>query len=552
MTLDPEMARILALPVVDPTPAAGSVLRPAQVRCLDAWCEALRAPSDPVWGPPGLAALLGCGHGKTLVSLLLPALAGHPRTVHLTPAALLPQLDADLTAWLPALPDLESQGRTFVSHEYLSARAGKGLLLREEPELIVIDEAHGFADPNSGRWRRLAQYLDERPATRVAILSGSLSWRSLYQAQHLLVAALRAWAPVPRGPTIAPWAACVDVGSDPAPEDRAVLRPLCAWARTPDPRAAYRRRLTTCPGVVVTGDAGAPTSLRVVALAGPRRAAGVVEAVRLLETAWSLPDGTDLVSALEVHRHARTLALGLWQRWRPETVSLDWLGRRRAWASEARILVEYGGAQTLADAADLARAGRVRPAARAAWDRWAEVAHYPGPETEDVWLDGRATIRGTVQASVLGAPPTVIWTATPAIGWAAAQALGARYHGAGSEAPTGGRHAASSYRVHGKGWNGQAYARAVVLESPSSGATWEQLLARHHRQGQDRDVEVHVLLRDRVHHAALRSGVADARFVHDTTGAEQRLLLCDCVGWRRDAGRGAPREANGSDGALGK
>ena len=62
---------------------------------------------------------------------------------------------------------------------------------------------------------------------------------------------------------------------------------------------------------------------------------------------------------------------------------------------------------------------------------------------------------------------------------------------------------------------------------PSSGAALEQLLARHHRHGQEAD-EVHVefYLHTREMYTALRTARKDARFMEDLNGNQQRINSC--------------------------
>ena len=100
------------------------------------------------------------------------------------------------------------------------------------------------------------------------------------------------------------------------------------------------------------------------------------------------------------------------------------------------------------------------------------------------------------------------------------------YHGAGSEAPIAG-HRAVSIAVHGTGWNGQRFHHQLILEPPTSAATWEQLLARTHRPGQTQDVEAWVLTATPAQTVALEVGMAGARYTRDAMGAPQRLLIAD-------------------------
>ena len=85
---------------------------------------------------------------------------------------------------------------------------------------------------------------------------------------------------------------------------------------------------------------------------------------------------------------------------------------------------------------------------------------------------------------------------------------------------------AASIRAHGEGKDLVQWDRALLVTFPSSGKVAEQVLARHHREGQLSD---EVVFEYYEHHEGLRNAVAkatsNAEFMRSTTGQEQRLLL---------------------------
>jgi hypothetical protein len=368
---------------------------------------------------------------------------------------------------------------------------------------------------------------------------------------------------LPADRSIDHWAAAIDVDGEPCADDLRALAPLRRAYNEPsvdwmdgateggrrEVRAAYRVRLASCPGVVLTTTAGVDVSLRCVAWrpSVPMPTA-VARAVADLEGAWRLPDGTEIVSSLEYARHASTLPLGFYQRWAPDSVDDAWLARRTAWARCVRNAVLYQGHRYQTPSAYVAAAERgdlSGSSAETTYLAWAAVEDDEGPRSETVWVEGGLDYVGDVLAEYRGrGGGNLVWVRTPALGEAVATLLdrsGVRpvtYHGAGSSPPTGGP-AIASYRVHGTGWSGApaaGYSRALVLEPPSSGATWEQLLGRLHRAGQREDVEVHVLTNTQRGYQTIASGIADATFVEETTGAAQRLLLADWVGYNAPRG----------------
>ena len=82
----------------------------------------------------------------------------------------------------------------------------------------------------------------------------------------------------------------------------------------------------------------------------------------------------------------------------------------------------------------------------------------------------------------------------------------------------------ASIRAHGTGKNLQQFARAHVANPPSDGATWEQLLGRLHRTGQEADEVTFSTYR---HTEAFRAAVEKARdlseYIEGTLGTTQRL-----------------------------
>lgn len=573
------MTRILALPVDAPASAeacpissvAGRPLRDLQASALATWRGRLAEPDGP-WGPRGLAILAGCGEGKTLLSLLLPAvMAGAVRgpwadaagglapalarpVLYLVPASAVRQLQSDAVAW--AAVGYPVATPLVLSHEALSAPSGRRALDSWEPAVLVIDEAHRFANPDSARWRRIAEYLTRRPDTRVVVMSGSLTWRSLRQCRHLLLAALRDHCPLPATPELGFWASALDADTEPSPDDLWAVGPLAEWLARAEPgrhvgppvrplrdalRDAYGVRLRTAPGVVAASGAPVPVALA-IEVDGRRTPATIAEAYRNLNRSWALPDGSDILEASAYARARISIPLGFYQRWRPETVHAHYVEAWRTLARAVRRLVAYSaGWQTPGAVLEALREGAyVAREARMAYDAFRAAEElYPAPVSEVVWLPGGqahvAAIVADFMALAGGPDEAIVWVQTPDLGTYLAEAFRIPYHGAGSAPPAGGLCVASS-RVHGTGWNGApaaGYRRALVLEPPANGGAWEQLLARLHRSDAREDVTYRVHPSDGAV-SALENAVCDARYSAAVNGA-QRLLLADWSGW--DPGR---------------
>lgn len=517
--------------------AGAPPLRQAQADALSACAEA----GEPgPWGARGAALLLGCGHGKTLVGQLAPCILGARSPLLLAPAPLLSQLGRDVATWRPHYPLAEPPA---LSYERLSSPSWRDVLDRVRPDLLVLDEAHALGNPNSARWRRISGYLTENPRCAVVLLSGTLTTSSLLELRHLLLAALRDRSPLPVDHTIRHWSAVIDAEGEPGPDDLYATAPLVAWAHehgapvgrrvTPETaRAAFLARLRTTPGVVLAHGEGADVSLALRWYEPGPEPPAVGEALARLEGAWELPDGTELVDALEVWRARSTMPLGIWHRW-TERPPESWVEARRGWAAILRALLELHDPELDSPAviADAVRSGRRASfRARNALTRWEREAELWTPTPEAVWLPGGREWVAAGVARWLGddGSPGLIWTDTPELGEGVARELGLHYHGAGSPPPAG-PSAVAAIRVHGTGWNGQRYHRQLILQPPGSGGAWEQLLARTHRPGQRHDVTAAVWRRPGAE-LVVRGAVTEARYTLAAAGAAQRLLDAAWVG----------------------
>ncbi len=82
-----------------------------------------------------------------------------------------------------------------------------------------------------------------------------------------------------------------------------------------------------------------------------------------------------------------------------------------------------------------------------------------------------------------------------------------------------------------EGFNLQHYSCNLVVAPPASGTTWEQLIGRTHRYGQEADdVTIGVALKLPEQQAAFAQSIKDARYIQQTTKQEQKLILADNIG----------------------
>lgn len=89
----------------------------------------------------------------------------------------------------------------------------------------------------------------------------------------------------------------------------------------------------------------------------------------------------------------------------------------------------------------------------------------------------------------------------------------------------------ASWHAHGEGKNLQHWSKNLFVAPPSSGKTWEQVLGRTHRAGQQADeVVADVWLHAEELRASFIQARADARYIEATLGSRQKLCYAN-INW---------------------
>lgn len=479
----------------------------------------------------GLLGVLGVGSGKTLVSLIAPLMMGCARPVLIVPAALRAKTEQDRRLWERELR-LHPAIRV-ISYESLQHPDHADDLSMLAPDCLICDEAHRLKHTTSARTKRVLRYLYAHPTCRLIVLSGSSTSSSLLDYEHLVRFALPGACPVPRHRAETErWAAALDADT---PEwDRPSPRALLALSPPTDDEAGadelttarrrYSRRLRDTRGVVISHDVRVRASLEIRGLdvVCPPAIRG---ALTELERTWRTPTGDELRYALEVWRYGRELSMGFFGRWEPAPPA-EWLAARAAWAlfmrgklacdspaydSPARVALAFP------DSCELAR--------------WREVRDSYDPKAHTVieWIDDTIARRA---ADWLADPdPGIVWTEHVALGRRVAELAGVPYLGGGDES------AEAILNIHGpfvtsiqarsEGVNLQdRYARNLICSAPASAVSWEQLLGRTYREGQDRArVLVDLCLHSAPLCGSLATALRRAQYIQDTKEIPQRLLL---------------------------
>lgn len=499
------------------TPGGKMVLRPRQAACL---IDAQRA--------KGLMALLSVGEGKALVSFLLPEVLDCRLAVILVPPQLVRQTELEYQRmgghWA-----LDSKKVRVVSYSTLSSPKNGDIIDRLKPDLIIADEASNLKHRQSVRTKRLIRYLRQHPETTFCVLSGTLTNRSLHDFSHLSQYSMKEFSPVPFDyMTLCEWADCLD--SDVKEFKRrppGVLKKFCVTPQE-SPREGFRRRLNSTQGVISSVEGSIGTSL-VYSQRDVEIPANVQHELDALEKTWARPDGEELQEAMEKARVARQLACGFWYKWEwlNGVVDFEWLQARSEWHKAVRAFLQHRSQPGLDSPLLVANAVSQGRVVMPQWHSWAAVKDRKQPPTVAVWVD-EYLVEDAVKWGNM--EPGVIWYEHEAFGEAVARRGGFRHFGGGAEASSsilgedGTRTIVASIKAHGTGKNLQVFNRNLISTPPSSGATWEQLVGRTHRQGQTADeVYVDVYLHTEAFRSATRQALSDARYIEQTTGQEQKL-----------------------------
>jgi len=500
------------------------VLRPVQALALhDAGTEG------------GLFGAIGVGEGKTLITLLLLVVLGAVRGLLLLPAGLIEKTQRE-RAILSRHWRIPNTLRIF-SYDMLGRVQAADELERFRPEAIICDEVHRLKNRRAAVTRRVARYMHDNPYTKFCGLSGTIMDKSLKDFAHILRWVLKLQAPIPvTNEETEEWAEALDESVDPMARRRAgALLELCsAEEKAEHPwiaaRHGFRRRLIETPGVVATIGAGEHVDCSIYVREIRHKVAEVTERnFAKLRTEWATPDDWQLMTAVDVWRHAQELALGLFYVWDPRPPT-EWREARKAWNRFVRDVISrgrtYDSELQVANACD---AGRLDATALEAWRR---LRPTYTPAVKAVWCDDSALKACAEWAKT----PGLIWTEHGFFAEALSKMTGIPYFGAGGfdsqgryieDAPKGSAIASIDANREGKNLQ-KLWSRNLLVCPPTSAAWWEQTIARTHRPGQEADeVTVDVLIGCRENYDACLKAIAGAQAIQEMTGKVQKLMIAD-------------------------
>lgn len=492
--------------------------------------------------------MLGCGVGKTLISLLLAPRMGCVRPLLLIPASLREKTVAEAAKYAThfsfPMPEL-------LNYEMLSRPKGISSLKDYAPDLIICDEAHMVKDINSTRTQRLGLYLMENPSTKLVCMSGTLFNKSVADFAHLSDWALEGLSPVPRNHRdVYMWDALLRGEAE--AYMHTLFNPMySAWGRA-GAREAVFNRLKSAQGVLLTLDEAVPCSLNItlrnvklpdnlrkaindaVNVEGPMTSilqnAGI-EDIDKLTASQHLWDNPDSVMLHALSQMASGL-LYFWE-WENGVPDKEWLESRKKWRKAVRTILElsiegFDSPSLIFDGFEELPA-EVQHHYGDAYTSWDQERVKPEPPRGVVWIS-EYLIDDVEKWISTQKEPVLIWVDNIAFATKLSDRLGVPYYGGGVQFDTENPHTCVlSIASHGTGKNLQAWSNNLVVAAIASPQIYEQMIARTHRTGQQADTVNFTFYNHSVFGAAFNSGVRQAIVVGETTGQKQRIVYGDRV-----------------------
>lgn len=499
----------------------------------------------------GAVLNLGCGTGKTLVSMLLAPALNCKKPLLLVPASLRDKTQVEAQVYQQ---HFEFNIPEVLSYEMLSRQSGVAALSSLAPDIIICDEAHMLKDITSARTQRLGMYLMNNPSTKFVVMSGTLFNKSIADFAHLADWALEGLSPVPRNPRdVYMWDALLSGEAE--PYMYGLFTPLSSkYPSLFSARDAVFNRLNSARGVLLTTNDTVPCSLSIKkrSVKMPKELRETInaalnmespisellarhgledldfEAINASQHLWDNPDSVMLHTLSQ-------LAMGLiyFWKWDDNTPDTDWLSARKNWRKAVQAILECGlpgfdsPSLILDNYTELPT--DVRRAFGNTYDSWVEQSHKPEPPRETVWVSSYLIedVRKWLGEQSL---PCLIWTDCVAFGEKLSEALSIPYYGGGASFDTANAHnCVLSVASHGTGKNLQAWSNNLVVAGIASPATWEQLIARTHRTGQQADTVQFTVYSHSVFGSSFNNAIRQAIIVGEATGQAQRIVYADKI-----------------------
>ena len=294
-------------------------------------------------------------------------------------------------------------------------------------------------------------------------------------------------------------------------------------------RVGYSNRLKATPGVVAT-EASAVDASIVGNFWEPDVPEEILDHIDYLNAEWETPGGEICRQPVDLWRHARELVCGFYYRWEPEPPE-EWLKARKAWFRFVRDQLNrrIPGLDSPMQVAQACKRGYLNSGKK--YETWDAIKPIYKPNNVPVWVD-TSVLQQVIER--LPSESVLIWTEQVATGEKLAELSGLPFFskegkdekGRVIESLKGKETAIVSIPSNSQGRNLQAWNRNVIVSPPPNGAIFEQVIGRTHREGQEADeVYFDIMLGTGAIREGMRQALRDARYIEQTTGTPQKLLL---------------------------
>jgi hypothetical protein len=537
----------------------------------------------------GIFGMVSVGGGKTIASILVPLampqlkqwvlLAKPDQRIHYRSAYLrlrehfaVPTIIFDEKGLRGSYHEEGRPTLHFVPYSLLSNPKSTLLLESYDPDGVIADESHLLANRASSRTMRFLRIMAKRERV-FCNWSGSTVKRSIKDVSHLSTHALGLGSPYPILPAdVEAWSAVIDPSPIPdrTSSTAAALRRVfgsrdhlteklfeAGFHEDSGIREGHRDRVIETPGIVSTKSSSITCSITIRERKAPKMPEVVAEKLRRARMGVR-PDGEELAEAVEIALCCRSVAAGYHYYWAfPKATEHDkienglidqWFAARKAFNKELRLKLLRG--EPYLDSRSLCENAAERawrkpryegdlplwPALT--WPDWVEIRDEVEYDPRTKWIDEYLARDAAewVKENTGKGESGIVWCQSSAFGRKVAQLAGVSYHGGGPEAEAkilaedGRRSIVVSMRAHGESRDGLQlkFHKQLVAEVPPSGDRWEQLLGRLAREGQEADtIETEIYLHVSENREALRSAIALAEFIEETTPNKQLLLAAD-------------------------
>jgi hypothetical protein len=520
------LPRVTALEPIDATPLykkGGSMeLRPTQIQALThaANCK-------------GLVGLIGCGHGKTLITFLIPQVIHAAKPLLLLPASLIKKtlMEFDFYAqhFNIKLPHL-------LSYETLSVRPT--ILDEINPDVIIADEAHNLKSMASTRTSRLMKYIAKNRSTQFYCMSGTLLSKAVSDLAHLSYLALREGSPLPSDvKDLDLFDKCLQYEAD--EHQMKQIAPLLQGFK--NFREAMFNRLGCTAGVVLSPDADANLpSLQFIRmkLDMPLELQEVLKDIsetdEVLSCLGDMINLADIEASMHlfegegaVFRILSQLICGFIYAWDWDEPDLEWLEARKLWNKLLRKIVDLQipdfDAPGLISRNFDSLPQDIKEVALPYKLEWDIQKQKPMPPKKVVWVSNYMI--EAIKDWAKDKKDYIIWVDHQALGDKLATELSIPYYGGGVIPQQGS--CICSIKAHGTGKNLQWCNTSLIADTLIDAALWEQLLARTHRQGQTADEVRYFIFDFSLFSTCFYRAIKQARMIEQTTGQPQRLVYGD-------------------------